>query len=65
MIDSFALLLTHGLMLIAAWRLVGRRDLDQEGDARPAVSKPGTKRRLDPDANRRLDPDAKRRLDNA
>ena len=65
MIDSFALLLTQGLMLIAAWRLVGRRDLDQEGDARPAVSKPGTKRRLDPDAKRRLDPDAKRRLDNA
>lgn len=36
MIDSFALLLTHGLMLIAAWRLLGRRDLDQEGDGRPA-----------------------------
>ncbi|WP_230481351.1 hypothetical protein [Sphingomonas sp. Leaf21] len=34
MIDSFALLLTHSLMLIAAWRLLGRRDLDQEGDDR-------------------------------
>ncbi|MFV0922198.1 hypothetical protein ACR720_07410 [Sphingomonas parapaucimobilis] len=51
MIDSFALLLTHGLMLVAAWRLVGRRDLDQEGDIDPAASrhgqKPTTKRRLD------------------
>ncbi|WP_267434732.1 hypothetical protein [Sphingomonas sp. GM_Shp_1] len=36
MIDSFALLLTHGLMLIAAWRLLGRRDLDQEGEERPS-----------------------------
>ena len=25
----------YGLMLIAAWRLLGRRDLDQEGDAPP------------------------------
>ncbi|WP_433911166.1 hypothetical protein [Sphingomonas yabuuchiae] len=33
MIDSFALLLSHGLMLVAAWRLFGRRELDQEGDA--------------------------------
>ena len=30
MIDGFVLLLTHGLMLIAAWRLLGRRDLDNE-----------------------------------
>ena len=28
--DGFVLLLTHGLMLIAAWRLLGRRDLDNE-----------------------------------
>ncbi|HIV76317.1 MAG TPA: hypothetical protein H9899_02210 [Candidatus Sphingomonas excrementigallinarum] len=35
MIDSFALLLSHGLMLVAAWRLFGRRELDQEGDAAP------------------------------
>lgn len=33
MIDGFALLLTHSLMLLAAWRLLGRRDLDSEGDA--------------------------------
>jgi len=47
MIDSFALLLTHGLMLIAAWRLIGRRELDQEGDAVSSVARPGRKRRID------------------
>lgn len=30
MIDSFALLLSHGLILLAAWRLVQRPDLDRE-----------------------------------
>ena len=30
MIDSFALLLSHGLIMLAAWRLVQRRDLDEE-----------------------------------
>lgn len=30
MIDSFALALTHGLMLLAAWRLVSRPDLDDD-----------------------------------
>ncbi|USI73379.1 hypothetical protein [Sphingomonas morindae] len=33
MIDLFSLLLTHGLMLLAAWRLVRRADLDREGPA--------------------------------
>jgi len=28
MIDNFALALSHGLMLLAAWRLVMRKDLD-------------------------------------
>lgn len=27
MIDKFALLVTHGLMLLAAWRLLSRPDL--------------------------------------
>jgi hypothetical protein len=31
MIDNFALALTHGLMLLAAWRLLGRPDLDDDG----------------------------------
>ncbi len=50
MIDSFALLLTHGLMLIAAWRLLGRRDLDQEGEARPADGKRLRRKGARPDA---------------
>ena len=36
MIDSFALALSHGLLLLAAWRLLRRPDLDEEG----AVSDP-------------------------
>jgi len=31
MIDTLALALTHGLMLLAAWRLLSRPDLDHEG----------------------------------
>ena len=30
MIDYFALALTHGLLVIAFWRLLGRDDLDTE-----------------------------------
>lgn len=30
MIDYFALALTHGLLVIAFWRLLGRDDLDAE-----------------------------------
>lgn len=30
MIDNFALALTHGLMLVALWRLLSRRDLDDD-----------------------------------
>ena len=36
MIDNFALGLTHGLMLLAAWRLLARPDLeDDEAAAAP------------------------------
>jgi len=34
MIDNFALGLSHGLMLLAAWRLLSRPDLDDD-DAAP------------------------------
>ncbi len=34
MIDNFALALSHGLILLAAWRLLSRRDLDDD-DAPP------------------------------
>jgi hypothetical protein len=30
MIDNFALAVSHGLMLLAAWVLLTRRDLDDE-----------------------------------
>lgn len=30
MIDNFALVLSHGLLLLAAWRLMLRDDLDHE-----------------------------------
>jgi len=35
MIDNFALGLTHVLLLLAAWRLVHRRDLDDERPEKP------------------------------
>lgn len=35
MIDNFALGLTHGLMMLAAFLLLRRRDLDDEPSARP------------------------------
>ena len=31
MIDNFALGLTHALLLLAAWRLLFRADLDDDG----------------------------------
>lgn len=33
MIDNFALALTHGLLLLVAWRLLFRADLDDDGAA--------------------------------
>ncbi len=50
MIDNFALALTHGLLLLAAWRLIWRPDL--EDDSAPALpqrpSWPGRRRDEDP-----------------
>ncbi len=39
MIDNFALALSHGLMLLAAWRLFRRPDLDDDAAA-PAAAAP-------------------------
>ena len=37
MIDNFALALSHGLLLLAAWRLLSRPDLDDDcAGAEPA-----------------------------
>jgi hypothetical protein len=38
MIDNFALALSHGLMLLAAWRLLQRPDLEDD-DAAPAAKR--------------------------
>jgi len=37
-IDNFSLLVSHGLILLAAWRLVFRPDLDKEA---PPVRRDG------------------------
>lgn len=42
MIDNFSLGLSHGLMLLAAWLLLRRPDLDRET---PPASKPAKPRR--------------------
>ncbi|UUL81460.1 hypothetical protein OKW76_07935 [Sphingomonas sp. S1-29] len=48
MIDNFSLGLTHGLMLLTAWLLLRRPDLDREGGEAPkgfaARLRPGRKR---------------------
>jgi hypothetical protein len=36
MIDTFSLALTHGLMILAAWLLLRRPDLDREDGDRPS-----------------------------
>jgi hypothetical protein len=37
MIDNFSLAVTHGLMLLAAWALLRRPDLDREGPPEPKL----------------------------
>lgn len=41
MIDTFALALSHGLILLAAWRLVQRADLDDPDAAGPGSTATG------------------------
>ncbi len=41
MIDNFSLGLTHLLMLLAAWRLLRRPDLDREERPEPGKDRPG------------------------
>lgn len=41
MIDNFALALSHGLLLLVAWRLVRRPDLDNDdGPPPPRFARP-------------------------
>jgi hypothetical protein len=37
LIDLFSLALTHGLLMLAAWRLVNRPDLDRESEPPPGA----------------------------
>lgn len=41
MVDIFALSLSHGLLLVAVWRLLQRDDLDREGSDQDAPRGPG------------------------
>ena len=43
MIDNFSLALTHGLLLLVAWRLLSRTDLDEE--TAPGTEPSAAKRR--------------------
>ena len=45
MIDNFALAISHGLLLLAAWRLMRRKDLDAEPPPPPAPRREGFFRR--------------------
>ncbi|MDP3907833.1 hypothetical protein [Novosphingobium sp.] len=40
MIDYFALALTHGLLLLGAWRMLQRADLDREEPVDPVGAPP-------------------------
>jgi hypothetical protein len=49
MIDTFSLLLSHGLILLAAWRLTQRPDLDDDGaDPNAPAAKPFWRRGASP-----------------
>ncbi|HEX8512710.1 MAG TPA: hypothetical protein VF688_06335 [Allosphingosinicella sp.] len=43
MIDNFSLALTHGLLMLVAWRLLSRTDLDD--DPAPGTEPSAAKRR--------------------
>jgi hypothetical protein len=45
LIDYFAIGLTHGLLALAAWRLLLRADLDNDGDGGTKRPKPWLKGR--------------------
>ena len=55
MIDTFSILLSHGLLLLAFWRLLGRPDLDDESAPLPHSVAPVAKPSIESEA---LFPDA-------
>lgn len=50
MVDLFALALTHGLLALAAWRLLQRADLDRD----PPKSEPAPEEQTQPRGGMRL-----------
>ncbi len=48
MVDYFSLALTHGLLAIAAWRLLWRDDLDRDAAKETAEDTPLTAPAADP-----------------
>ena len=54
MIDNFALGLSHGLLLLAAWRLLSRSDLNDDEAPPPKAPEPGAARwgRSSPEGDR-------------
>lgn len=46
MIDNFSLAVSHGLILLAAWRLIQRADLDNEDAPEPIPPAKPARRRL-------------------
>ncbi|MCB2014109.1 MAG: hypothetical protein R3E11_04515 [Sphingobium sp.] len=42
MTDTFSILLSHVLVLIACWRLLSRDDLDHEAPAAPSAQDAGS-----------------------
>ncbi len=51
MIDNFSIALTHGLLLIAAWRLMNRDDLDVEEPPEPDPQPSGFLNRSHPNGS--------------
>jgi len=41
MVDNFSIALSHGLLLLAAWRLIHRPDLDMEDAPEPDAESRG------------------------
>lgn len=50
LIDYFSIALTHGLILLALWRLLFRAELDEEGAAPEARPRPWLKDQGDEEA---------------
>ncbi|MES2339544.1 MAG: hypothetical protein V4537_15740 [Pseudomonadota bacterium] len=44
MIDNFSLAISHGLMLLAAWYLIRRPDLDREASPHDEPAQPKRRR---------------------